>query len=194
MQAPDWEDFYRTGRYREAWELDGPSRELAAYLQGVSGEGRVAVDLGCGTGADCCLLARSGFRACGVDISAAALELARARARTEGVQVEWWQADVLTLPLEAGSVDLATDRGCFHHIPEEKRDSYAAEVRRILRPGGRLYLRGCRVRQVPFIPVTAEALQRFFPPDGWEVSPVDPLDLRTNGGYLLANSCTIVRR
>jgi SAM-dependent methyltransferase len=195
MHAPDWDGFYRSGRYRDAWELDGPAPELAAYLDALGeGAGRVAVDLGCGTGGDCLLLARRGFRAHGVDISAAAVEMARGRAESEGVEISWHRADVLALPLDAGTADLVTDRGCLHHIPEEERGTYAAEVHRILRPGGRLFLRGCRVRQIPFVPVTEESIRRHFAPERWEVGPVEPLDLVTDRGAIPAHQCSLVRR
>jgi hypothetical protein len=33
------------------------------------------------------------------------------------------------------------DRGCFHYLAPEDRPGYAAELRRVLRPGGKLLLR-----------------------------------------------------
>ncbi|MGO8978514.1 MAG: class I SAM-dependent methyltransferase, partial [Streptosporangiaceae bacterium] len=51
------------------------------------------------------------------------------------------QASVLSLPLRSSSFDTGLDRGCFHYLAPGDRPGYAAELRRVLRPGGRLLLR-----------------------------------------------------
>jgi hypothetical protein len=51
----------------------------------------------------------------------------------------------------------------MHHLQEEERGLYAREEGRILRPGGELLVRGCRLSRLPFVPVTEEALRRHFP-------------------------------
>jgi hypothetical protein len=39
------------------------------------------------------------------------------------------------------SLDAALDRGCFHYLAPGDRPRYSAELRRVLRPGGKLLLR-----------------------------------------------------
>ena len=51
------------------------------------------------------------------------------------------QADLLRLPLPSSSFDAGLDRGCFHYLAADDRPGYAAELRRVLRPGGKLLLR-----------------------------------------------------
>ena len=45
------------------------------------------------------------------------------------------------LPLRPHCLDAAVDRGCFHYLPAADRPRYAGELRRVLRPGGKLLLR-----------------------------------------------------
>ncbi|MCL6638377.1 MAG: class I SAM-dependent methyltransferase [Firmicutes bacterium] len=68
------------------------------------------LDLACGTGNTVLPVARRGYRACGVDLSPEMIELARAKAAAEGLNVEFWVEDMrhFTPPIP---VDLVT---CFH--------------------------------------------------------------------------------
>lgn len=193
-RALDWDEAYRSGTYRQFWELSHPSPELAAYLAArAPGDGRTALDLGCGSGRDGVLLAQAGYRAHGVDISHEALEIACRHASEEGVEVVWRQASALDLPFPDACFDLVTDRGCLHHLPEEERSSYAREVGRILRPGGELFVRGCRLNRFPFVPVTEEALRRHFPPGLFFLGTVLPIPLFTDAGPLDGSVCVIRR-
>ncbi len=191
-----WKEIYEDGRHSESWECKQGSPELADFLatHGTLTEGASVLDLGCGSGSDCLLLAKAGYRTSGVDLSAEALSIAATRACSEGLEVSWHQANVLDLPFSDATFELITDRGCFHHIAENERSQYAREVGRVLRDGGELLLRGCRVRQFPFVPVTAESLAKHFPEDVFEVSQPVPLDLVTGAGSLAGNMCVIRKR
>ncbi|NJL26785.1 MAG: class I SAM-dependent methyltransferase [Thermoanaerobaculia bacterium] len=78
--------------------------------------GGTVLDVGCGAGVEAIFMASLGFEVIGVDRSEAGLEIARERAKTAGVGVEWRLGDALALPVETESIDLALDRGCFHVI------------------------------------------------------------------------------
>jgi hypothetical protein len=45
------------------------------------------------------------------------------------------------LPLRLHCLDAAVDRGCFRYLVAADRPRYAVELRRVLRPGGKLLLR-----------------------------------------------------
>lgn len=111
---------------------------------GILGPGARVLDLGCGAGAEAIFLASQGLRVQGVDRSGAALDLARQAAAIAAVEVEWIEASVLDLPLADGSVDFAYDRGCLHLFEAPGRRLYAAEIGRVLVPGGRLLVHGAR--------------------------------------------------
>ncbi|MEV5988551.1 class I SAM-dependent methyltransferase [Streptomyces sp. NPDC052051] len=188
----DWNRTYETGQFTHFWEISNPSQELVGFLTSrPPGDGRTAVDLGCGTGSDVIELARQGYRATGFDLSPCAVEIATGRAAEQDVTAAFQVADVLALPLADGSVDLVVDRGCFHHLGDDDRARYAAEVGRVLKPGGELFLRGVRFTTFPFKAVTAEAMHAFFTPAGLVVDRIVPAVLSTDSTSLEKNVCLL---
>ncbi len=141
MTSDTWDDTYAHGGHGMQHGGGASSPELAGFLAASGASVRRAVDIGCGTGADAVFLAGQGIATTGVDFSAVAIEHARRRASEAGVDVEWVVGDVLSLPLADASVDLATDRGCLHHVAASDQPRYAAEVARVLREGGTLLIR-----------------------------------------------------
>jgi SAM-dependent methyltransferase len=130
-------DHYADGTYRW-WHLSGPSPELLAAL----GDGWLrpsgrALDVGCGLGVEAAYLAAAGWQVAGVDLSQVALT----RAAAGGDGAAFMRADVRLLPFHQDCFDAALDRGCFHYLDPRNRLRYADELRRVLRPGGRLLLR-----------------------------------------------------
>ena len=101
--------------------------------------GRV-VDLGSGSGMDCLLAGRRVGRhgeVIGFDMTDAMLEKAGAGARAAGMeQVRFEKADISSLPVDAGSVDVAISNGVINLSPEKPR--VFAELHRVLRRGGRV--------------------------------------------------------
>ena len=96
-------------------------------------EGDRVLDACCGTG-DLAVAARTaGARdVVGVDFSERMLE----RARRKAPEVEWIQADVLQLPFEEASFDSVVVGFGVRNV--EDLEAGLKELRRVLRPGGRL--------------------------------------------------------
>jgi demethylmenaquinone methyltransferase/2-methoxy-6-polyprenyl-1,4-benzoquinol methylase len=90
------------------------------------------LDACCGTGDFALADARAGGRVTGLDFSERMLE----RARAKSSAVEWVQGDALALPFEDGSFDAATVGFGVRNLESLERG--LAELRRVLRPGGRL--------------------------------------------------------
>ena len=69
-------------------------------------------------------------------------ESAHANAEAEGVgeRVEFRDGDVLALDFEDGSFDAVTCGSLLNHFPIEKKRAGLGEIRRVLKPGGRLFL------------------------------------------------------
>jgi SAM-dependent methyltransferase len=130
-------DHYADGTYRW-WHLSQPSPELLSAVGDgwLSGAGR-ALDVGCGLGTEAGHLASLGWQVSGIDLSVVAL----GRAAGLWPVPSFLRADVRAMPFQARSFDIAMDRGCFHYLPASDRPRYAAEVQRVLRPGGKLLLR-----------------------------------------------------
>ncbi len=91
------------------------------------------LDACCGTG-DLALAARAAGagRVVGVDFSERMLE----RARRKGPELEWVRADVLALPFEDASFDVVVVGFGVRNV--EDLEAAVRELRRVLRPGGRL--------------------------------------------------------
>jgi arsenite methyltransferase len=103
-------------------------------------EGETVLDLGSGAGADVLISARrvgpSG-RAIGLDMTDEMLELARANARTAGVDnAQFVKGYLEEVPLPDGSVDVVISN-CVINLAADKRQ-VLREAARVLRPGGRL--------------------------------------------------------
>ena len=99
-------------------------------LSGLKPSARVA-DLGCGSGAFTALLARAGYDCVGVDISPKLIALGRRKFP----DIEFAEGDIEHLPFPDASFDGVLLSGVVHHFPDPSR--CAAEVLRVLRPGGR---------------------------------------------------------
>jgi SAM-dependent methyltransferase len=99
-------------------------------------DGEVAVDIGCGTGAEvrrmAGLLGAAG-RAVGVEPHAGLRAVAAARAAESGA--EFVDGDALALPFADASVDLVRCERVFQHLRDPA--GAAREIGRVLRPGGR---------------------------------------------------------
>jgi SAM-dependent methyltransferase len=128
--------------FRPPWDTRVSPPELTAFIR--SHPPGSALDLGCGTGTNVITLARSGWRAKGVDFSAVAIRRARQRLAQAGITAQLLAADVLKpLPLH-GSHDLALDIGCCHTLPD--RDPYLRNLSRLLAVGGH-WLMYCFLRE-----------------------------------------------
>jgi demethylmenaquinone methyltransferase/2-methoxy-6-polyprenyl-1,4-benzoquinol methylase len=110
--------------------LDRRWRRITA--QTVVRPGDAVLDACCGTGDLAIAGARAGGRVVGLDFSQAMLE----RARRKAPQLEWLEGDVLSLPFAAASFDAATVGFGVRNVEDLARA--LAELRRVLRPGGRL--------------------------------------------------------
>jgi len=109
--------------------LDVRWRRLAAE---VVKPGDRVLDACCGTGDLALAAARRGGRVTGLDFSEAML----ARARRKAPGIEWVQGDALALPFEPASFDVVTVGFGARNLADLA--SGLRELRRVLRPGGRL--------------------------------------------------------
>ncbi|GEM_PF-211978 len=104
--------------------------------------GQRLLDLGCGTGT-LVLMAR---RRCpdatviGVDGDPTILGIARCKAQRAGILVQLDEGMAYALPYADGSFDAVVSTLTFHHLTPEQQERALAEVRRVLRPGGRLVI------------------------------------------------------
>jgi SAM-dependent methyltransferase len=74
--------------------------------------GMRVLDVACGTGNAAFPAARVGARVTGLDLTEKLLEAGRAKARAEGLEIEWREGGAENLPFEDGTVD----RGREDHV------------------------------------------------------------------------------
>lgn len=117
-------------------ELYGERAELFALL-GLLEPDAVVADLGCGTGQLAEAVAPFVARLIAVDESAAMIRAARARL-SAARNVEFRQGTLESLPLQPAEVDLAMVSLVLHYLADPAQ--VLGQVRRTLRPGGRLVL------------------------------------------------------
>jgi SAM-dependent methyltransferase len=100
--------------------------------------GKDVADVGCGGGALVRDLAAAGARPIGIEISEE--QLATARARDNGTGARYLVGRAEALPLDDGSVDVVVFMRSLHHVPPEHLRDGLREARRVLRPGGAVYV------------------------------------------------------
>ncbi|MDH6223401.1 MULTISPECIES: class I SAM-dependent methyltransferase [Streptomyces] len=122
------------GRHRAGFPPELITR-LARH--GVEASGRDALDLGTGTGSLARLLALAGARVTGVDPAAPLLDQARRLDAEAGVTVEYRVGTAEETGLPDRAFDVVTAGQCWHWFDAPRA---AAEVRRLLRPGGRVVI------------------------------------------------------
>ncbi|MBD0693575.1 SAM-dependent methyltransferase [Streptomyces sp. CBMA123] len=104
-------------------------------------DGDHLLDVGCGTGHPAMRLAeRTRARVLGVSISPTQVDRATQKARDAGLsgRLDFIRADAMDLPCEPETFDAAWAIEMLFHVPD--RLQVLREIRRVLKPGGRLVL------------------------------------------------------
>lgn len=133
--------------------------------------GLEGVHLQCHLGTDTVSLARLGARMTGLDLSARSLEYARQLTTRAGVDVDYVQSDVYSAPeaLAGRTFDLVyTGIGALCWLPDIRR--WAQTVTRLLRPGGRLFVRDSHPVLNSLVPVQLRDVHEMWRVD-WITQP-----------------------
>lgn len=115
-------------------------RDRVLELAGVT-SGESVLDVGCGTGT---LAIAAKLRVgpdgtvSGVDASPEMLGRAEQKARKAGADVLFRNGLAETLPFSDGQFDVVLSTVMLHHLPEKARLQCANEIRRVLKPAGRV--------------------------------------------------------
>lgn len=129
-------------RQREMWSSFTPT---AMFTTPVAGQfvkfagitaGEQVLDVGTGTGVVAVTAARLGARVDGLDLTPALLEQAAENARIAGVNIRWKEGDAENLPYPDASFDVVLSE--FGHMFAPRPEVAVAEMRRVLKPGGRV--------------------------------------------------------
>lgn len=115
-------------RYAKEWHIP-----LAADF--ASARGLRVLEVGCGLGTDGAQFAKAGAIYTGVDLTEAAVELARKRFELFELPGTFRTADAENLDFADDAFDLVYSHGVLHHTPDTARA--VREIHRVLRPNGR---------------------------------------------------------
>jgi len=122
--------FERVAAHRYATEWHIP---LAADF--AAARDRRVLEIGCGLGTDGAEFARAGADYTGVDLTDAAVDLARRNFAWQELPGNFGTADAENLDFPSDSFDIVYSHGVLHHTPDTA--GAVREVHRVLRPGGR---------------------------------------------------------
>jgi ubiquinone/menaquinone biosynthesis C-methylase UbiE len=137
-----------TEKIRRVFEKQAPryDRSIAFWEKVLFGDGREWVcsraqgevlEVAVGTGRNLAFYPE-GVRLSGIDLSPAMLELARERARELGLAVDLREGDAQQLSFPDESFDTVVCTLSLCSVPDDRKA--VAEMKRVLRPGGRLLL------------------------------------------------------
>ncbi|GAA2071261.1 class I SAM-dependent methyltransferase [Actinomadura alba] len=134
-----WEERYRS--HSAVWS-GRPNPQLVAEASHLATG--VALDVGCGEGADALWLASRGWQVTAVDFSTTALQRGAEHADALGAEVagniRWVHADLIAWVPAEGYFDLVSAQ--FMHLPEVPRKALFARLATAVAPGGTLLIVG----------------------------------------------------
>jgi len=137
MGTREFFDRVEAHRYTKEWHI--PEAADFAATRGLR-----VLEIGCGMGTDGAQFAAAGADYTGVDLTEAAVDLARKKFAAAGLKGEFRVADAEALDFADESFDMVYSHGVLHHTPDI--ESAIGEIHRVLKPGGRavvmLYHRG----------------------------------------------------
>lgn len=135
---------FLTGLYDPVLRWTMREREFKGkmLLEIQAGPGHRILDIGCGTGTLTMMLKRAfpDSTIIGVDIDPKVLALAKRKTAKARLVVEYHEASATSLPFADGYFDSAVTSLMVHHLQRNDKQAFLAEVFRILKPGGILYL------------------------------------------------------
>ena len=133
----DWNERYATKN--TPWDSGQPSQELQRVIDERGIAPCRALEIGCGTGTNAVYLAQRGFDVTAIDVSALAIEQAKAKADQAGVAVRFLVGDILQSPELGPPFEFVFDRGVYHHLRTVDLNGFLKVLERMTKPGS-LYL------------------------------------------------------
>ncbi|MEN6329728.1 MAG: class I SAM-dependent methyltransferase [Methanobacteriaceae archaeon] len=135
----NWDEAYKGN---PPWDIGQPQSVFLSLVKGGEIKPSRALDIGCGRGENAIMLAKSGCYVTGIDLVQDAISKANAKAKEQGVDVNFVVGDVLQMDqlFTQGEFDVIIDSGLFHAMTDEERPIFARQVHRVLNTGGNYFM------------------------------------------------------
>jgi ubiquinone/menaquinone biosynthesis C-methylase UbiE len=137
-----WATFYDTFTTLLTLGHVGKLRTMTVDLAQLKPGERV-LDVGCGTGGVTIpakqRVGKSG-QAAGIDPAPEMIAVASKKAARAGLEIDFRVGVIESLPYPDASFDVVTSSLMMHHLPHEVQVKGLAEIRRVLKPGGRIFI------------------------------------------------------
>lgn len=136
--APSYDSYMR----RMLLGREGKLRDLTVQWAQVKPDEDV-LEVGCGTGSLTLAAKRQvgpSGAVCGIDVLPEMIAQSSRKAAEAGADVDFRLGSINAIPYEDGSFDVVLCSFMIFHMSEMVRRQGLAEVRRVLRPGGRLFV------------------------------------------------------
>ena len=119
----------------QASKISNPLFESYEFARGQFGARDRVLDIACGDGYGCRILAGQAGAVLGVDINAPLIS--ENRQNNDVSNISYDVGDCFALALDTGAVTGATAMELIEHLPVDQVDNFVKEVRRVVAPGGR---------------------------------------------------------
>lgn len=122
-------------QYAKNLAVKGHRKELEKFFPLVKPHGKI-LDIGCAAGRYSRALKDKGFEVVGIDLSEELLKIAK----KENPDIPFILADMRKLPFLNESFDSVCAIAVLHHLEKHDMDGALQEMRRVLKPGGILWV------------------------------------------------------
>jgi 2-polyprenyl-3-methyl-5-hydroxy-6-metoxy-1,4-benzoquinol methylase len=165
--SAEFDTIYRTTD--APWEIGRPQPALTPVIA-TEIRGPKVLDLGCGTGDLAIALARHGYDVTGVDISAVAIDTARAKAAQEGLNIHFEVQSATELALTGGPFDTLVDCGLLHNLHRRggtRVTDFLARLPGLATPSAALVVLAIAIEPDQPWGVTEDLLHTWFAAPAW---------------------------
>jgi SAM-dependent methyltransferase len=174
-----WDASYHDGP--APWDIGQPQPAVVRVASEGGFTGAV-LDVGCGTGENSLHVASLGLSVLGVDVAPTAVAIARAKADSRGITVEFAEADAFHLERLGRTFQTVLDCGLFHTFDGHERPGYVASLASVTEHDWTLHVL-CFSDKGPHTgphPMSQEELRAAFnSSNGWNVVAIEPDRIQT---------------
>lgn len=131
-----WEEYYSNLEELPHWLTQPASFVLEAFPNLRDHRVKRVLDLGCGAGRHCLLLAKKKLEAVGVDLSVTALKISKELSQKDQMNIALACASMTRLPFSDSTFDAVISVSVIHHALRKDIAATIHEVHRVLKKNG----------------------------------------------------------